>query len=181
MTNTVETQSTPAPVRGFWGKRRMLLGGVAVAAMAAFAGVAVHAESGPGMMRDGGPGWMMGKPGTPIPVDRIERRADKMLKKLDATPEQTSKVHAIIEAAAKDFDAARKTTTGGPDSVRKLLSAPQVDRAAVETLRTQHLAEMDQTSKVVTKALVDMADVLTPEQRMKLASMQMEHGHHAPI
>ena len=110
-----------------------------------------------------------------VPVERIERHADHMLKQVSATPEQQAKIHAIIEAAAKDIDPIRKTMTGTRAAMRTLLTAPQIDRTAIETLRAQRIAGMDQVSQRMTKALADAADVLTPDQRQKLATIEAKH------
>ena len=49
-----------------------------------------------------------------------------------------------------------------------LLTQPTVDRAAIETLRTEQLALADAASKRFAQALGDTAEVLTPEQRRKI-------------
>ena len=114
-----------------------------------------------------------------MPVDRIEHRADHMLKQVNATPEQQAKIHTIIEAAAKDIDPIRKSMAGTRAEMRTLLTAPQIDRTAIETLRAKRVAGMDQVSQRMTKALADAADVLTPDQRQKLATIEASHeGRH---
>jgi Spy/CpxP family protein refolding chaperone len=52
---------------------------------------------------------------------------------------------------------------------RELLLAPTVDRAAIESLRTEQMALADAFTKRVADALADMASVLTLEQRRKIA------------
>ena len=61
-----------------------------------------------------------------------------------------------------------------------LLKAPTIDRAAIEGLRSQQMAVADAISKRVSTAFADTAEVLTPEQRVKLAErMQSHRGHGA--
>ena len=50
-----------------------------------------------------------------------------------------------------------------------LLAAPQIDRAALEQLRTEQIAMADSSSKRLTQALTEAAEVLTPPQRQKMA------------
>ena len=52
----------------------------------------------------------------------------------------------------------------------ELLSAPTVDRAAVEKMRLEAVAKFDAKSKTIAAGLLDIADQLTPEQRTKLAA-----------
>jgi Spy/CpxP family protein refolding chaperone len=52
---------------------------------------------------------------------------------------------------------------------RELLTATTIDRAAIETLRTEQMALADQATRRISQALADAATVLSPEQRRKLA------------
>jgi Spy/CpxP family protein refolding chaperone len=54
-------------------------------------------------------------------------------------------------------------------AVVELMSAPTLDRAAAETLRAERIAAIDEASKKMTAAMLDAAEVLTPEQRAELA------------
>ena len=59
------------------------------------------------------------------------------------------------------------------------LGARQLNRAAaIEALRARRIAAMDQISRRVTTAMEDAANVLTPDQRVKLAAIDAEHGQH---
>ena len=50
-----------------------------------------------------------------------------------------------------------------------ITSASTFDRAAMERLRAEQVALADSVSKRLTQALADAAEVLTPEQRQKVA------------
>lgn len=184
---TETSNHVPNGPRALW-RRRFWLGGLAAIGLAAAgAGAIVHAQPWdgarqPGFMMNGGPGGMHGPRGDrafPPSADRIEERADKILYRVDATPDQKAKIHTIIEQAVKDLEAARPAQRPDPDSMRKLLTAAQIDPAAIEKLRTDRQAAMDQMSRIVTKAFTDAAQVLTPEQRTQLAKMRL--GHHGPF
>lgn len=150
--------------------RRLILGGVAVAALlAGGAGVAKAVEKHHHGM------WSMDNG---VPVEMIEHRADHMLGKVAATPDQTAKVHAIIEAAAKDLNPELAAMKGTHKQLADLLTAPQIDRAAIDKLRADRTAEMEKVSARVSLALEDAADVLTPDQRAKLKGAMGEwEGH----
>ncbi len=55
------------------------------------------------------------------------------------------------------------------DDARALLTAEQVDRAAVEAHRQEVLDLVDDASALIADALVSAAEVLTPDQRAALA------------
>jgi protein CpxP len=107
---------------------------------------------------------------SPERVDaRIDRMAERLLSSVDGTPEQKQKVSEIAKAAARDMRELRKQ---GGDLRRQgmaLLNAPTIDRAAIESLRTQQMSVADALSKRMSTAFADAAEVLTPEQRAKLA------------
>ena len=113
----------------------------------------------------GGPGAM-----SPERMDaRIDRMAERLIRSVDGTPEQREQVSTLAKAAAKDLRELRKQ---GGDLRRQgldLLKAPTIDRAALEALRSQQMAVADLLSKRMSAALADTAEVLTPEQRAKLA------------
>lgn len=113
-----------------------------------------------------------------VPVQKIEGRVDRMLKHVNATPDQTARIHAIIEAAATDINPIRKSLSGTRDQIRTLIAAQQIDRAAIETIRSQRSTAMDQISQRTTRAMEDAADVLTPAQRQQAAAFMADRKAH---
>ena len=65
-----------------------------------------------------------------------------------------------------------------------LLTAPTIDRTAIERLRTEQIALADQASKRIAQALADAADVMTPDQRRKVGDrlnwLRRFHGGDEP-
>jgi periplasmic protein CpxP/Spy len=49
------------------------------------------------------------------------------------------------------------------------LTAPTIDRSAIERLRAEQIGLAETASKRIAQALADAADVLSPEQRRKVA------------
>ena len=145
--------------------RKLLLAGLSAFALL---GAGIGATQALAMPHDGN-GWT---------AERMEHRTDRMLKQVDATPDQLAKVHAIIEAAAKDVGPMKASMSGTHDKMRALLSAATIDTAAIDALRAQRATTMDQISVRMTKALEDAANVLTPDQRVKLAAIDTAHGEH---
>ena len=110
-----------------------------------------------------------------------EERIEKMVKhfgiEVDATPEQQQKLTAIAKQVAKDLEPMRAQAMDARKQAIELLSAPNVDRAAIEKLRASKVQHADAASRRVTQALADAAEVLNPEQRKKLAERAARMGH----
>ena len=111
--------------------------------------------------------------GGPIDPARLDEHIDRMLKhvyvEVDATEAQKQALAPIVKGAARELLPLRGQMRDTRQQAVALLSQPTVDRAALETLRASRLELVEDASRVVTRALADAADVLTPEQRAKLA------------
>lgn len=149
--------------------------------MAAMAGTVLAGVGFGALAHGGGHGWHRGGGAMdPAKMDeRIEHVVKRMLARVDATEEQRAKVNVIAKAAAGDLRGLR----GKQQELRakgiELLAAPKVDRAAIESLRAEQIKLADEASKRVSLALADTADVLTPEQRAKMAERIKErHSRH---
>ena len=103
---------------------------------------------------------------------------DKMLAEVDATPDQKARIHAILTTAMQSMGPLHQRMEGTHGELHRLLAAPVIDRAALEQLRAARIADIDQASKALVSALADAADVLTPEQRAKIASHMAAHQSH---
>jgi Spy/CpxP family protein refolding chaperone len=154
-------------------KRRFLRrAGIAalIGGLATGIGAKAWAQGGPG------PGYgphgrgAMGGPLDPAKMSQhIERRVKHFAVEIDATPEQTAKLVAIAKSAAQEVQPLRQKMQEARKRGMELLSAPTVDRAALERLRSEQIQAADAASKRLSQALADAADVLTPEQRKKAA------------
>jgi Spy/CpxP family protein refolding chaperone len=129
-----------------------------------------------GFGRGHGPGhWRGGPFGGGFDPARAEERADRMIRhisvEVDATAEQQEKLRGIVKSAVKDMVPMREKLFAARKQARDLLLAQNIDRAAIEKLRTDQLAVADALSKRFTQALIDAAEVLNPDQRHKLEGM----------
>ena len=106
--------------------------------------------------------------------ERVESMVKRMLSRVDATEEQRTKVSAIARQAAADLRGLREKQRSLRAKGIQLLGAPTVDRAAIEGLRAEQMKLADDASKRMSAALADTAEVLTPEQRAKLAQRMEE-------
>jgi Spy/CpxP family protein refolding chaperone len=123
-----------------------------------------------------GPMGPMGAMTTEQLVDRADRAVRHVAIELDATPEQQQKLEAIVKSAVNDLAPMRDKIGTARQKVRELLTAPNVDRAAIEKLRAEQIATMDTVSKRIAQAVGDAAEVLTADQRRKLGEMMPPPG-----
>jgi len=113
---------------------------------------------------------MFGGPLTPAQIeDRIDRMTKHMAIELDATQDQQVKLANIAKAAVGDLRPLREKAQAARSQAVALLTAPTVDRTAIERLRAEQIGLAEVASKRIAQALADAADVLSPEQRRKVA------------
>lgn len=147
-----------------------------------------HHGMGPGGMGPGGMGMGRGMgPGGMGAMDPermgdfVERGIKHFAVEIDATDEQETKLVAIARSLVTDIAPMRTGMEGARDRVRELLTAPTVDRAAIEAFRAEQIANADTMSKRLAQAVADAAEVLTPEQRQKAGDLTARfggpHGH----
>ncbi len=160
----IEPAARPDRKRAAWASR-IAIGGVALVAVAGvgaaaaqnglstFYGPAMHVA----MSHGGGMGGGF-----------VQRRFERIMDEIEATPEQAERLRAIFEDAREELMPMREGFHELRGEIAGLLGAPQVDRAAAERLRAERVAAMDQASRRMTEALLDAAEVLTPQQRAAL-------------
>lgn len=167
-------------------RRRWL--GYSLAGLAGVLGitaVTAIAQGGPdGWCRDGGYSrmhWGGGKhrDGNFDPAQArefAEHRADRLLYELDATPEQRQQVKDILGKAFEEMSGLRRQRGADRQAMIEILSQPEIDRAKLQTLRTERLQQMEQMSERMMQAFADAAEVLTPEQRARLGEVIGKRG-----
>jgi len=142
---------------------RLLVGAVVVALSGAFAATAFAMPDGPmhggpaGHHMGFGPDGMMGG-----------HMLGHMLDGVNASDAQRTQIRQIMQAAMADLKTQRESARALREQALQVFTQPSVDANAAERLRQQMLAQHDQASKRMTQAMVDAANVLTPEQRQQL-------------
>lgn len=113
---------------------------------------------------------------------RMAERVERVFSKVGATDEQKARAREIVQASSEQMKALRPADGSGPKDMLALLSAESIDRDRIEQLRAARHAQMDERSKLMTRTLADLAEVLTPEQRKdaakSLARLGGGHPHH---
>ncbi len=172
--NPTPNANRPRPCRG--RGRKALFGAFAVGVVAVLT-VGAFQALGHGPFRRGFCGSM-----DPAQVDKkIDRIAGWIVEDLGGTPEQQAKIAAIAKAAARDLAPVHDELVSGRRQAVEILTATQIDRAALEAHRVRQMRLLASVSERLTTAVADAADVLTPEQRVKaadkLASHMARFGH----
>ena len=108
---------------------------------------------------------------------RIEKRVDKALTGTTATAEQKTKVTAILQAAFTDLKGTRAQRAEVRKALEAAMSAPTIDPAKIEQIRSEQVKMMDDSSKRFTKALIDAGNVLNAEQRQAFFKVWNERSH----
>lgn len=123
----------------------------------------------------------IGHHGHPDPMSMdpaaFDAHIDEMVNRLaaDASPDQRMRVAAIAKAAMTDLRPTHVQFRQAHARAHALLTAPVIDRAALEQLRAEQMGRMDLMSRRMLSAMEDAADVLTPEQRAKFAEHLRAH------
>lgn len=104
------------------------------------------------------------------------RGLGQMLDTVGASAEQEKRIWEIIDGARSDLRPMMREFREARGDVMRILGATAIDRGAAESLRAERFAAMDEASRKMTSALLDAAEVLTPEQRAKLVENFQERG-----
>lgn len=170
------TSNTKETTRPHHSKKRALwlLLAVPVALAAGFGALQAHAEG-------GGFGFGPGAFGAGDSPEQhkafMERRLDKALDSVKASDSQRTAIKAIFERMFAEMRPIHQQHRQLHEQITSAFAAPNLDRVAIEQLRVQAAALMDQGSQVLSKALLDAAEVLTADQRQSLVKhMQDMHG-----
>jgi len=162
-----------------WSRRTaaLLTGGLMAAAS-----TGAIAQGFPGMFGHGGyggPGWQ--ESADPAALQkRAEGMVRMMLADVNATPEQEQRIAKIMSDTMTAMRPVRQSHMAARRKMMDLLAQPAIDRQAVEALRAQELASAEQASRRMTQSMIEVAEVLTPEQRAKLAERMRSRGGRGP-
>lgn len=114
------------------------------------------------------------------PMRFSKDRLDRFFTMIDATDEQKEKLTAIFDKAQDDMKALRDTRDDNRkamrDQITELLKAPEFDRQAAKDLIDSRDEMRGGGKDIVETALLDAVEVLTPDQRSKVADFVGDRG-----
>ena len=108
------------------------------------------------------------------------RHLDRMMDRVDATEDQRGKIRDIARAARNDVEKLTDVLRPLRKAAIEQLTAPTLNPAGVEGVRSRLSGVTDEISKRVTTAMIDVAQVLTPEQRAKIGE-EMNSRRRGPM
>ena len=109
--------------------------------------------------------------------ERAEHAAEWVLRYVGASDEQHAQISAIIARSVDDLFALADSHREHREAMLELFRSPEIDRVELEQLRRAELELADGASRNLLEALVEAAEVLTPEQRAELMEFG-ERFHH---
>lgn len=99
--------------------------------------------------------------------ERAADHVDDVLDWLDGTDAQKQQVKVVVDALIPDLMAFREEHRALRAEFQKALAAPTVDPTTLEDLRVRMMRLADAATARGTRALAEVSQVLTPEQRSK--------------
>jgi len=153
-------------------------------ALLAIASVAVTSAQAQPFGGPGGPGAHGGPGGAGFGAMMGGPNMDRMLERINATPEQRAQIKQITDTAMADMKGQRESGRALHEQAMALFTQPVVDARAAEELRQKQMAQRDATSKRMLQMMLDVSRVLSPEQRKQIADtmgqrrdMMQRHQH----
>jgi Spy/CpxP family protein refolding chaperone len=100
-----------------------------------------------------------------------EFATDWVLSRVEATDDQKDRAKRILLDAYDELQPLIQEHRLQHDAIVEEVTKTDLDRDAVERLRKAQVDLIDRASREISESLLDIAEILTPEQRIELAEM----------
>ena len=108
---------------------------------------------------------------------RFTSHVNRMLDKINATPEQRQQINQITTDALAQLQKQRQEHANDRGYWMHALTADELDVKALNAKADEHAAAMASTAKtIIIPAVQKVHDILTPAQRKQLADMVQNHA-----
>jgi len=108
----------------------------------------------------------------------MSKRIDRMLDRINATPEQRAKINEVKDQLLQESTAMRQAQRDLKKELMAQWQNPQVDAAKVHAIVDQKVEAFRAMAQKAADAAIQVHDVLTPEQRAQLQKELSEHHRH---
>jgi|GEM_PF-2790767 len=106
-----------------------------------------------------------------------EKRLVRMLDAVDATDQQREQIKAALGDLKEQVKPLRVEGKEHRKTMRQLMTAEQINATEIEQERLAMVNLADRLSRQVTTTMIDVTNLLEPEQRKQLAEMRPKRFH----
>ena len=110
----------------------------------------------------------------------MQKRLSRMLEHVNATVQQETQIKAVLARHRSEMKASHQERKQLRDSMRAVMTAPTIDAAAVEGVRSKMTAHAEKSSRLLTEVAVQVGQVLSQAQRQQLAEHMAHKRGHGP-
>jgi Spy/CpxP family protein refolding chaperone len=107
-----------------------------------------------------------------------ERRIEHLLDEVEASDAQREQIRGAMDELHDLWRASRRDRRESREAIAAALTGDEIDREALEALRAAQIESFEAMSQRLLATLVQVAEVLTPEQRREIAAYLEEHREH---
>ncbi len=152
---------------------RAFFGILAIVGIVTVAGALLGPSCGYAGWHHGGHHWKQ----TDI-TKRIDKMADRLIDHVNASDAQEQQIKAIASSYLPRIQSMKSAHLSSRSELTQLLTQTEIDRTKLDRVRKNAVGTLDQNSAVLADMIADIADVLTVEQRQKLAGEIAELHHY---
>ncbi len=115
---------------------------------------------------------------TPSPKKQWENRGEKMFQQLNLTADQQAQIKSIREQSKTSSQGLRQQFKTAREQLKTLLASNDSSDNAIRQAHQQVQTLGQQMGNQRFESMLKIRSVLTPEQRIKLAELRKQGGHH---
>lgn len=167
--NPIDTHSAKSKRRPFL--KGILAGGLIGSLLAGGAAAFANSEHHSNFWKTGGCHKKHSMRDPSAMKERADFMAERMLDRIDATPEQRTQVKATLQTSIDELLKLRDQHHANREATLAALTQPTVDRAELERVRSAEMQLAERASATLMATLADIAEALDPEQRKKISEM----------
>lgn len=152
---------------------RALFGVLAIVGVVTVAGALFGPSCGYAGWHHGGHHWSQGDI-----TKRMDKMTDRLIDHVDASAAQEQQIKAITSSYLPRIQSMKSAQLDSRNKLTQLFTQAETDRTQLNRIRKDALGLLDKNSEVLAEMVADIADVLTIEQRQKLAGDIAEFHHY---
>jgi Spy/CpxP family protein refolding chaperone len=109
--------------------------------------------------------------------EHLELATDWILSRVDATEDQKGRAKQVVSETYDDLLPLLQEHRSGHEALVVEMTKENLDPEAIERLRASQIELIDRASRELSGSLTEIAEILTPEQRVELLEMSRKFHH----